>query len=63
MPGVIIGCVFVGILNNGLVQLNVDSFYQMVVQGLVLIIAVVLSAVMSKDRVRIKKRTPLTGQL
>ncbi len=52
--GILIGCIFVGILNNGLVQLNVDSFYQMVVQGVVLIIAVVLQSLMSRER-RIKK--------
>lgn len=55
LPGVIVGCVFVGILNNGLVQLNVDSFYQMVVQGVVLIIAVVLQSLMTREK-RIKEK-------
>lgn len=55
LPGVAVGCIFVGILNNGLVQLNVDSFYQMMVQGIVLIVAVVLQSLMTRDK-RIKEK-------
>ena len=55
LPGVVVGCIFVGILNNGLVQLNVDSFYQMMVQGIVLVIAVVLQSLLTREK-RIKRQ-------
>lgn len=56
LPGVVVGCIFVGILNNGLVQLNVDSFYQMMVQGIVLVIAVVLQSLLTREkRVKVKR--------
>ncbi len=47
LPGV--GCIFVGILNNGLVQLNVDSFYQMMLQELCFVIAVVLQSLLTRE--------------
>lgn len=47
--GTLIGAVIIGVLNNGLNLLNVSSFYQLVVKGLVILIAVLLD--------RSKKRT------
>jgi ribose transport system permease protein len=38
--GTIIGLIIIGVLNNGLVLLNVDSFYQDVARGVLLIFAV-----------------------
>ena len=55
LPGVLVGCIFVGILNNGMVQLNVDSFYQMVAQGVVLVLAVVLQAQLMRQKVKKKQ--------
>lgn len=55
LPGVAVGCIFVGILNNGLVQLNVNSFYQMMVQGIVLVVAVVLQSLINREK-RVKEK-------
>lgn len=38
--GVLIGCLIIGVLSNGLIIMNVGEYYQMVVKGLVLILAV-----------------------
>lgn len=40
--GTIIGALIIGVLNNGLNLLNVSSFYQQVVKGLVILLAVLL---------------------
>lgn len=40
LSGVIAGVLIIGILTNGMILLNIDSYWQMVVQGLVLLIAV-----------------------
>lgn len=40
LSGVIIGCLIIGILSNGMILLNIGEYYQMVVKGLVLLIAV-----------------------
>lgn len=56
LPGALVGCIFVGILNNGLIQLNVDTYFQMVVQGVVLVLAVVLQALLTRQKSKTKKR-------
>jgi ribose transport system permease protein len=38
--GVLIGCLIIGVLSNGLIIMNVGEYYQMVVKGLVLVLAV-----------------------
>lgn len=38
--GVLLGAIFVGILENGMTLLNINSYYQQVVQGIVLIVAI-----------------------
>ena len=40
LSGVIAGVLIIGILTNGMILLNIDSYWQMVVQGIVLLIAV-----------------------
>lgn len=40
LSGVILGCLIIGILSNGMILLNVGEYYQMVVKGLVLLVAV-----------------------
>jgi len=42
---VLIGCIIIGVLSNGLIILNVGEYYQMVVKGLVLILAVALDKI------------------
>ncbi len=38
--GVILGAIFVGILTNGMTLLDVNSYYQKVIQGIVLVLAI-----------------------
>ena len=40
--GTLIGIMILGVLNNGLILMNVSSFYQEVVRGVVIIIAVLV---------------------
>ncbi|MEG0855881.1 MAG: ABC transporter permease [Terrisporobacter sp.] len=40
LSGVIIGCLIIGILSNGMILLNIGEYYQMVVKGVVLLVAV-----------------------
>lgn len=40
--GTVIGCLIIGVLNNGLVLLNVEAPWQMVIKGLVILVAVVI---------------------
>jgi ribose transport system permease protein len=47
--GTVIGAVIIGVLNNGLVLLNVSPFWQQVVKGLVILLAVVIDKLNSKS--------------
>ncbi|MEJ7511975.1 ABC transporter permease subunit, partial [Staphylococcus lugdunensis] len=40
--GTLIGVLIIGVLNNGLNLLGVSSFYQQVVKGIVILIAVLI---------------------
>lgn len=40
LSGVIMGCLIIGILSNGMILLNIGEYYQMVVKGVVLLVAV-----------------------
>ncbi len=42
VSGTVIGAVIIGVLNNGLVLLNVSPFWQQVVKGLVILLAVII---------------------
>jgi len=48
--GTLFGCLIIGFLQNGLVLLNIHSYYQMVVNGLILLIAVGMDTVRQKER-------------
>jgi ribose/xylose/arabinose/galactoside ABC-type transport system permease subunit len=48
MPGTLYGVVFVSVLNNGLVLLGVNSYAQSIVQGVVVLFAVLLSSLRSR---------------
>lgn len=48
--GTVIGCLIIGVLNNGLFLLNVSPFWQQVIKGLVILIAVAIDKVNSKNR-------------
>ncbi len=47
--GTVLGAVIIGVLNNGLVLLNVSPFWQQVVKGFVILIAVVIDKANSKN--------------
>lgn len=51
IPGVVIGAIFMGVLNNGMSIMGIDSNYQRAVKGLVLLAAVVFD-VLSKKKSR-----------
>lgn len=48
--GTIIGALIIGVLNNGLNLMNVSPFYQSIVKGLVILIAVLLDKKSNKSR-------------
>ncbi len=49
VPGTVLGAMIIGVLNNGLVLLNVSPFWQQVIKGLVILAAVIL------DKMNVKK--------
>ena len=53
--GTIIGCLIVGVINNMLNLLNVSSYWQQVVKGLIILIAVILDVMTKTARVSRKK--------
>jgi ribose/xylose/arabinose/galactoside ABC-type transport system permease subunit len=57
-----IGAIIVGVLNNGLNLLGVQSFWQTVALGTILVLAVGLDAILRRDdlaaRVRRRRRSP-----
>ena len=48
IQGTLLGVLIIGILNNGLILLNIKTFWQMIITGIVLIVAVVI------DQIRLK---------
>lgn len=52
--GVALGAVFVGILENGMTLLNISSYYQQVVQGIVLVVAIGFDVYKSKRQAESK---------
>lgn len=49
VPGTLFGCLIVGVVNNGLNLLNVDSNWQVVAKGLLILIAVVIDVVSARS--------------
>jgi ribose transport system permease protein len=47
--GTALGCLIIGVLNNGLVLLGVSPFWQQVIKGSVILVAVALDKMNSKD--------------
>jgi Ribose/xylose/arabinose/galactoside ABC-type transport systems, permease components len=48
IAGTVVGALIIGVLNNGLVLLNVSPFWQQVIKGLVILLAVILDRMNSK---------------
>ena len=49
MVGTLIGVLLIGVINNGLDLLNVTSYYQQIVMGIIIIGAVVLDSLNQKS--------------
>lgn len=47
--GTLIGVLIIGVLNNGLDLLNVSSYYQMIVKGVIIVIAVMFDSKINKS--------------
>lgn len=47
--GTVLGAMIIGVLNNGLVLLNVSPFWQQVIKGLVILLAVIIDKTNSKN--------------
>jgi ribose transport system permease protein len=47
--GTVLGAIIIGVLNNGLVLLNVSPFWQQVVKGLVILLAVIIDRANAKN--------------
>lgn len=47
--GTVLGCLIIGVLNNGLFFLNVSPFWQKVVKGFVILIAVAIDKMTARD--------------
>jgi ribose transport system permease protein len=50
--GTLIGALIIGVLNNGLVLMNVPFFYQLIIQGAVIIVAVLLDQLRTRAAAR-----------
>ena len=49
IPGVFLGAIFIAILLNGMVLLNISSYYQQMLKGIVLILAVMIDVARNTD--------------
>ncbi|CUX29957.1 ABC transporter permease [Clostridium sp. C105KSO13] len=52
MLGAFVGAVIIGVLSNGLTIMNVSEYYQQVVKGLVLILAVAFDVLANRERIK-----------
>jgi len=50
VAGTVLGCLIIGVLNNGLFLLNVSPFWQQVIKGLVILFAVALDKMNARGR-------------
>jgi len=50
VPGVILGALFIGIINNALPVVNLSPFYQLLIQGTIVLFAMLINTVSEKRR-------------
>ncbi|GEC73605.1 ribose ABC transporter permease [Flavobacterium flevense] len=50
VTGTVIGAIIIGVLNNGLVLLDVSPFWQQVVKGIVILLAVIIDKMNQKNK-------------
>ena len=53
MGGTLIGAFVIGVLNDGLVMMGVSSFWQKVIKGAVIVVAVIIDQVQARMQERI----------
>jgi predicted ABC-type sugar transport system permease subunit len=53
LTGVLFGTLIIGVLFNGLIQVGLSKFYQMIIKGDVLIIAVALDSMFQMRKAKI----------
>lgn len=51
MFGAIIGALFIALVKNGLIIANVDAYWQQIVEGIILVLAVTLDVTLTKKRI------------
>ena len=49
IAGTIVGVLIIGVMNNGLDLLNVSSYWQQIVKGLIIVLAVLLDTKSSRN--------------
>jgi len=49
VPGTVLGALIIGVLNSGLVIMGVDPFWQQVIKGCVILLAVVIDRLNYKE--------------
>jgi rhamnose transport system permease protein len=60
VTGVVLGALFLGIINNSLTVINLSPFYQMAIQGAVILIAILSNILMARrDEERARIRRPV----
>lgn len=52
VPGVILGCLFLGVVNNALPVLRLSPFYQMAIQGFIILAAVIVNVLIDRNKKR-----------
>ncbi len=52
VPGVILGALFIGIINNALPVVNLSPFYQLLIQGTIVLFAMLINTVSEKRRAK-----------
>lgn len=50
MLGTLVGALIIGVLSNGLVLMNVPFFYQLIIKGVVIVLAVALDSLRQYNR-------------
>ncbi len=61
--GTIIGAFVIGILNDGLIMIGVSSFWQQVIKGIVIVLAVIIDQLQARmqERIALQKQRDLGG--
>ena len=57
--GVVLGAFFMGIVYNALTMINVSPFWQMAIQGFIILFAIIINTVMDKgnQQLMLRKRS------